>query len=709
MRLLVVSLLVAGCSVPAKIAVDGGPGGSAGNDGNVLPTGDGSAGDPPVVTLTGQPPALGNQPTVTFSFEVNETATVECRLDTDAYVDCPPPSKTFPTLADGTHTFDLRATANGLVGAIPTTSFAIDTAPPVVAITGQPAQASPVASGEFQFTLGDAQSATCAIDSAGAQPCTSPYAYSGLADGSHTFTLTATDAAGNSATKTYTWTVQTTPPSLAITSEPPALSAVASGQFQFTTGSSVTVTCKIDSAAAAACTSPYTYASLADGSHTFTLTGTDAASNVTTKQYMWTIDTTPPAMAISSGPAMLSTSSSASFAFTVGDASTVTCQIDGTPAAACTSPKAYSGLADGSHTFTLRGSDTAGNQTTKTYSWTIDTTPPTITITSSPPMLSNMATGQFQFTVGDSATVTCQLDSGSPASCTSPFPFSLADGSHTFTLRGSDTAGNTSTKSYAWTIDTTPPTLAITSTTPTANPTNVTSMTVEFTVGDSASYTCQLDNGTPNGCTSPYSYTGLIAGSHTFTLRGTDAANNTSMVSYMWNIDTTAPTVTITSYPTTYTTTTSTSVSFTVSDGTTVCKLDNGSWVACASPYAFTANDGGHTIYVGSTDTAGNFGTASKSWTTDSTPPSVTLNPIDLSGCPSTAVFSWTDSDATSGVKSCTCGYTGAGSFDCTGKTSYSGTLPASGTLVTFSITCTDNAGLASPLKTQKTSLAACP
>ncbi|MGE5182986.1 MAG: Ig-like domain-containing protein [Acidobacteriota bacterium] len=712
MRLLLVPLVLASCSVPAKIAVDGGPGSSAGSDGSLLPPGDGSAGDPPVITLTGQPPALGNQPTVTFSFEVNETAVVECRLDSDAYADCPPPDKTFATLADGSHTFDLRATANGLTGAIPSTSFAIDTAPPVVAITGEPAAASPVASGDFQFNLGDAQTATCAIDSAAAQACTSPYAYTGLADGSHTFTLNATDAAGNTATKTYTWTVQTQPPSLAITSEPPSLSATASGQFQFTTGSSVTVTCKIDSGTASACTSPYTYASLADGSHTFTLTGTDAASNVTTKQYTWTIDTTPPAMAIGSTPPALSRSTSASFSFTVGDATTVTCQLDGTTPGACTSPKSYTGLADGSHKFTLVGSDTAGNQTTKTYSWTVDTTPPTLAITSTTPTANptNSKTMAIAFTTGDAATVTCQLDSGSPAACTSPASYmGLADGSHTFTLSGSDAAGNTATKSYSWSVDTTPPTLAITSVTPVANPTNLQTMTVAFTVGDSATYTCQLDNGTPNACASPYTYTGLAEGSHTFTLRGTDAVNNTAMASYTWNVDLTAPTVSISSYPTTYQTTRSASVSFTVSDGVTACKLDSGTWVSCTSPYAFTVSaDGSHTINVGSTDTAGNFAYTSKSWVVDTLTPTVAFGTVDTTNCPSTVDIPWTRSDATSGIKSCTCSYTGVSAFDCTSSTRYTATVPLSGTDA-FKISCTDNAGLTSPLKTQNVSAAICP
>src|SRR2546426_1067645 len=46
------------------------------------------------------------------------------------------------------------------------------------------------------------------LDSGAAAACTSPQSYSGLAAGSHTFTVTATDPAGNvSAPASYTWTI----------------------------------------------------------------------------------------------------------------------------------------------------------------------------------------------------------------------------------------------------------------------------------------------------------------------------------------------------------------------------------------------------------------------------------------------------------------------------------------------------------------------
>jgi hypothetical protein len=85
-------------------------------------------------------------------------------------------------------------------------------------------------------------------------------------------------------------------------------------------------------------------------------------------------DATPPGTSISSGPSASTTSTSASFAFTATQAgSTFECKLDAGAYAACTSPKTYSGLSFGSHTFSVRAIDPAGNAdaTPATQTWTI--------------------------------------------------------------------------------------------------------------------------------------------------------------------------------------------------------------------------------------------------------------------------------------------------------------------------------------------------
>src|SRR5256885_2203297 len=69
----------------------------------------------------------------------------------------------------------------------------------------------------------------------------------------------------------------------------------------------------------------------------------------------------------------------ASFSFTATEAgSSFACQLDGGAFAPCVSPRSYSGLADGNHSFQVRATDPAGNTdpTPASYAWTVDTTTP---------------------------------------------------------------------------------------------------------------------------------------------------------------------------------------------------------------------------------------------------------------------------------------------------------------------------------------------
>ena len=458
----VLLLVAAACGSSNPSKVDG-----AGVDG-VITGGDGSGSGSSAeltITMTDKPAVLGNVAAVTFGFTTSIPATTECRVDSDAYAACTSPD-TLSALTDGMHSFDVRASAGGQQAAVPTYSFTVDTIAPAMMITGQPAMDSPVATAQFHFTTDDAlaPSVMCQLDSQAAALCTSPISYAGLADGSHTFTLTGTDGAGNTATRTYTWTVDTAAPTLTITNEPPNPSASATAQFQFTIGTSATVSCQMDAQSASACTSPISYVGLVDGSHTFTLRGTNVGGMTTTVVYTWTIDTIPPGVTITSGPAANTNATSAQFVFTTTGAATVTCQLDSGTPAACTSPWTYMSLLDGAHVFTLKAVDAAGNTTTKTWNWTVDTDPPVVTINSSPGNPSTSASAAFTFTVTGATSTTCKLDSATATACTASANYSgLGDGNHTFTVTATDAAGNVTTKSYMWLVDTIAPALSITS------------------------------------------------------------------------------------------------------------------------------------------------------------------------------------------------------------------------------------------------------
>src|SRR5207245_581676 len=139
----------------------------------------------------------------------------------------------------------------------------------------------------------------CQLDASAFAACVSPQSYSGLADGSHSFQVRATDPAGNTdpTPASYTWTVDTTPPDTTITAAPSARSTSSSASFSFTaTEAGSSFACQLDASAFAPCVSPQSYSGLADGSHTFQVRATDPAGNTdpTPASYTWTVDTTPP-------------------------------------------------------------------------------------------------------------------------------------------------------------------------------------------------------------------------------------------------------------------------------------------------------------------------------------------------------------------------------------------------------------------------------
>ena len=89
------------------------------------------------------------------------------------------------------------------------------------------------------------------------------------------------------------------------------------------------------------------------------------------------VDTTPPETTIGTKPAATTTSSTAELTFASEPGVTFTCTLDGVPAA-CTSPKTYSGLTPGSHSFAVFATDSAGNAdpTPATWTWTVEGTGP---------------------------------------------------------------------------------------------------------------------------------------------------------------------------------------------------------------------------------------------------------------------------------------------------------------------------------------------
>ncbi len=122
-----------------------------------------------------------------------------------------------------------------------------------------------------------------------------------------------------------------------------------------------------------------TLTGVADGAHSYTARATDAAGNTSSASAAATVtvDAAAPDTSIVSGPSGTVASGSASFAFSSDKpGSTFRCSLDGAAFAVCTSPRAYSGLAEGGHSFAVYAIDPLGHvdPTPASRTWTIDLT-----------------------------------------------------------------------------------------------------------------------------------------------------------------------------------------------------------------------------------------------------------------------------------------------------------------------------------------------
>jgi hypothetical protein len=344
-----------------------------------------------------------------------------------------------------------------------------------------------------------------------------------------------------------------------------------------------------------------------------------------------TIDADPPDTSITSAaPVEPTNSTAASFSFTSADAgASFECKLDSGLFAACGSPKSYSGLGAGAHTFSVRAVDSVGNQDASpaTYSWNVDLTPPDVTIDSGPSNPTNSRSASFAFSSTDgTATFACKLDAGSYGACTSPTSYSgIAEGTHTFSVQATDPAGNVSTASSTWDVDLTAPDISIDS--GPSDPTNATAASLAFSSADStATFECKLDTGSFAACASPAGYSGLSDGLHTFTVRATDGVGNSASASYSWQVDVTAPDTSVDSGPSDPTAGTSADLSFSANEtgSTFECDLDGAGFSTCTSPETYSAlADGVHVFSVRATDAAGNVDASPAvfAWTVDTAGP----------------------------------------------------------------------------------------
>ena len=483
--------------------------------------------------------------------------------------------------ANGSHTLVAvgRDTLGGQWSSSPVTVTVFnDLTPPTVAITSP----SPGASVRGAISIAAAASDNVGvagvqfkIDGAnfGAEDTSAPYGSSwdttASANGSHTLTAVARDAAGNTTTSAaVTMTVDNSPPAAAIAS--PAAGSIVAGAITVTANATDNIAVagvqfRVDGAALGAedVTAPFAAAwntaTASNGSHTLTAVARDAAGNSTTSAAVTlTVDNSAPAVAVTSPAAGSILIGAITVTATATDniaVAGVQFRVDGAALGAedVTAPFAAAWdtatASNGSHTLTAVARDTAGNSTTSAgIAVNVDNGAPAVSVTS-PAAGSNVSgTITVSATATDNAAVAgvqFRLDGAALGAEDTVAPYTVAwdtrtatNGSHVLSAAARDTAGNVSTSvnvTVSVLNDATPPAIAITS--PANGATVNATVVIAANASDDVAVTGVqfLVDGVALGAedtTAPYDVswdtTTAGSGSHTLTAIARDGAGHTT-------------------------------------------------------------------------------------------------------------------------------------------------------------------------------------
>ena len=318
----------------------------------------------PATSIDGGPADPTNDNTPSFTFSGGDSH--ECSIDGADFAACTSGTP-LPALPDGAHTFEVRALdlAGNHDEDPPSRQFRVDTADPVLTITG-PAltnDTTPTFTLSANETLG-LGGFSCKVDSQ-AVPCDDSVTSPPRLEGTHTVEVTASDEAGNEASASKSFVVDVTPPNTTPGTGPAGAITDSTPTVNFGGGGpSDSYECRVDSGAFTPCASPWTTPSLGDGAHSAEARAVDQAGNAdaTPAKWTFTVDTTAPQAAIDAGPREVTRELAHSFTFSAPGASRFECALDGGAFAACASPYSTGPLGYGDHTFAVRAYDAAGNQ-----------------------------------------------------------------------------------------------------------------------------------------------------------------------------------------------------------------------------------------------------------------------------------------------------------------------------------------------------------
>jgi hypothetical protein len=488
--------------------------------------------DVAVVDTTG--PAISGLSNLTVEAQDSSGATVTFAptatdlVDGPRPVSCSPPSgSTFSIGTDSVSCTSQDATGNTTFGTFDV--IVEDTTDPVLTL---PADITAEATGPGGAPVSYTASAADSVDGS-ITPVCAPPSGSTFPLGNTIVSCTATDAAGNDTTGTFTVSVvDTTPPVLTV---PDDMTVEADGPSGTVVTYSASAVDLVDGSVPALCDVP-SGSTFPLGSTLVTCTATDDEANTSSASFTVTVaDDTPPHVAVPPDPTVEATGPSGAIVTYTASASDV---VDGTVPVTC-APASGSTFAVGDTAVTCSATDAEGNTGSASFTvHVVDTTAPVLTGDG----VTAEATGPSGAPVSFTVTATDVVDGAVPVTCTPPSGSTFPLGTTMVACEATDAHGNTGTTTLPVTVeDTTAPALTLP-----ANMTVAATSGSGATVSYSASASDVVDGAVPVSCAPPSGSTFPI-GTTTVTCSATDAAENTSSGSFTVTVERVATTTTITS------------------------------------------------------------------------------------------------------------------------------------------------------------------
>ena len=335
-----------------------------------------------------------------------EETTLQASLDSGAFAPVTGSVVRFSALAEGSHTLRVKGTdAFGNATNTITHTFTVDRTAPVLQLAAElSGVVTNKSSNTLTFSANEPGTFECELDGAGFSACTSALVVAGLGEGAHEVRIRAKDTAGNpSAVGSVKWTIDLSPPSTSVVA---TQSAPMAYTFSFASNEAgATFKCSFDGAAPTACVSPVVKSNLSSGSHTFDVWATDPAGNADPNGAHTGIAIEEPLRTILNDPGVILTNKQTitfTFSSNLSDVMFL-CSLDGAAPEFCSSPMTYTGLADGSHTFTVRAIDQYENidPNPQSHTWSVDTKSPVILTATT---TSTSTTISVQWTTNEPAT-----------------------------------------------------------------------------------------------------------------------------------------------------------------------------------------------------------------------------------------------------------------------------------------------------------------